>query len=89
MEGSKLMTPLFYDGNFNREGRKMRSVLEREISDGAQPYRLWRSAGKPDLDYPRTENDKYILHVEINGYLLPLRMELVRPRCRPVRERHH
>lgn len=74
MEGSKLMTPLFYDGNFNREGRKMRLVLEREISDGAQTYRLWRSAGKPDLDYPRTENDKYILHVEINGYLIPLGM---------------
>lgn len=74
MEGSKLMTPLFYNGNFNREGRKMRSVLEREISDGAQTYRLWRSVGKPDLDYPRAENDKYILHVEINGYLISLGM---------------
>lgn len=74
METSKLMTPLFHDGNFNREGRKMRAVFEREISDGTTTYRLWRSAGKPDLDYPRTENDKYILHVEINGYLVPLGM---------------
>ena len=38
MEHSKLMTPLFYDGNFNREGRRMRAVLEKEISDGTQTY---------------------------------------------------
>lgn len=74
MENSKLMTPLFYDGMFNREGRRMRAVLEKEISDGTQTYRLWRAAGKPDLDYPRAENDKYILHVEINGYLATLLM---------------
>ena len=74
MEKSKLMTPLFYGDMYNRENHKMRAVLEREISDGTQTYRLWRSAGKPDLDYPSAENDKYILHVEINGYLLPLRM---------------
>ena len=71
---SKLMTPLFYDSSFNRKGRKMRAVFEREISNGTVTYRLWRSAGKPDLDYPRAENDKYILHVELNGYLIPLGM---------------
>lgn len=74
MENSKLMTPLFYDGMFNREGRRMRAVLEKEISDGTQTYRLWRTAGKPDLDYPQAENDKYILYVEINGYLATLRL---------------
>lgn len=74
MENSKLMTPLFYDGMFNRDGRRMRAVLEKEISDGTQTYRLWRSAGKPDLDYPRAENDKYILYVEINGYLATIGM---------------
>ena len=74
MGNSKLMVPLFYDGNFNREGRRMQAVLEKEISDGKKTYRLWRSAGKPDLDYPRAENDKYLLHVEINGYLAPLGM---------------
>lgn len=74
MENSKLMTPLFYGGNFNRDGRKMRAVFEREVSDGTTTYRLWRSAGIPDLEYPRAENDKYILHVEINGYLVPLGM---------------
>ena len=74
MEHSKLMTTLFYNGNFNREGRRMRVVLEKEISDGMRTYRLWRSAGKPDVEYPRAENDKYVLRVEINGYLAPLGM---------------
>ena len=74
MENSKLMTPLFYDRSFNREGHKMRAVLLREISNGTQSYRLWRSAGKPDLEYPRAENDKYILYVELNGYLATLGM---------------
>lgn len=72
MGNIKLMLPLFCGGSFNREGRKMKAVFVREISDGAQTYRLWRAAGKPDLEYPRAENDKYILHAEINGYLLPL-----------------
>lgn len=72
MEASKLMTPLFYRGNFNREGRRMRAVLEKEIFDSTQTYRLWRSAGKPDMEYNRIENDKYLLHLEINGYLAPL-----------------
>lgn len=74
MEPNKLMTPLFYGGMFNREGRKMRAAFVREVSDGTQTYRLWRSAGRQDLEYPRAENDKYILHVEINGYLATLRM---------------
>ena len=73
MEHSKLMIPLFYDNNFNREGRRMRAILERSVSNGTQTYRLWRAAGKPDLEYPRAENDKYLLHVEVNGYLAPLR----------------
>lgn len=72
MGNSKLMIPLFCGGNFNREGRRMRAVLEKEISDGTQTYRLWRFAGKPELEYNHAENDKYLLYVEINGYLAPL-----------------
>ena len=53
MENSKLMTPLFYDGMFNREGRRMRAVLEKEISDGTQTTgfgvppgnRIWTTPG--------------------------------------------
>lgn len=74
MENGKLMTPLFYGGSFNREGRRARAVFVREVSDGTQTYRLWRSAGDPDREYPHAENDKYYLYVEINNYLVPLGM---------------
>lgn len=67
------MIPLFCNGNFNRKCRKMRAVLEREISDGTQTYRLWRAAGKPERNFSWSPaNDKYLLWVEINGYLAPL-----------------
>ena len=71
---ARLMKPLFYDGNFNRDGKKMRAVFEREISDGTVSYRLWRSDGKPDIQYPRAENDNYLLYAEIRDYLVPLRI---------------
>ena len=35
MGTAKLMTPLFYDGNYNVEKKRMRAVLEREVSNGA------------------------------------------------------
>lgn len=73
MSDVKLMKPLFFGGAFNKSGKRMRAILEKEVSDGEKTYRLWRSAGAPDIQYPRAENDKYILHVEINGYLLPVR----------------
>ena len=40
MGTAKLMTPLFYDGNYNVEKKRMRAVLEREVSNGAVSYRL-------------------------------------------------
>lgn len=43
MGTAKLMTPLFYDGNYNVEKKRMRAVLEREVSNGAVSYRLWRA----------------------------------------------
>ena len=46
MGTAKLMTPLFYDGNYNVEKKRMRAVLEREVSNGAVSYRLWRSDGR-------------------------------------------
>ena len=46
VSNARLMKPLFYDGNFNRDGKKMRAVFEREISDGTVSYRL-REAGHP------------------------------------------
>ena len=74
MSNARLMKPLFYDGYYNRDGKKMRAVFEREISNGTETYRLWRSDGKPDIEYPRAENDKYILYVEIRDYLVPMRI---------------
>ena len=69
---SKLMASLFRNGAFNRDGCRMRAVYEKTVSDGTDSYRLWRGAGKPNLEYRNAENDKYYLYVEINGYLAPL-----------------
>ena len=68
----KLMVPLFYNGFFNRNERKMRAEFVREVTDGKQTFRLWCSAGKPDKEYTSLENDRYYLHVEVGGYLVPL-----------------
>lgn len=70
----KLMTPLFDGGMYNRTGRRMRAVFIKEVADGTTTYRLWRKDGKPEIEYPRSDNDRYILHVEVNSYLVPLRM---------------
>ena len=70
----KLMTPLFDGGMYNRTGRRMRAVFIKEVADGTTTYRLWRKDGKPEIEYPRCDNDRYILHVEVNSYLIPLRM---------------
>ena len=73
MSNAKLMTPLFYQGNFNTGGKKMRAILVREVSNGTDTYRLWRRDGKPDRQYPQGEGDDYILYVELHGYLVSLR----------------
>lgn len=69
---AKLMTLLFYNGAFNRENRRMRATLVREVSNGTNTYRVWRDAGAPDIEYPRNEQDRYILYVELNGRIFPL-----------------
>lgn len=71
---SQLMTPLFRDGNFNRCGTQIRAEFLREVSNGTESYRLWRRAGKPEIEYPRAQNDAYILYVEIGAYITSLRM---------------
>lgn len=74
MGNIKLMKSLFFKGRYNADGRRMKTVIEREISNGTDSYRLWRSSGSPDIQYPRAENDAYILYVEIGEYLAPLGM---------------
>lgn len=74
MSDAKLMMPLFYNGMFNCGGRRIRAVHLYDVSDGEHRYRLWTKAGTPDIDYPRVESDRYLLYVEIHGYLAPLGM---------------
>ena len=69
METTKLMPTLFYNGNYNREGHKMCSVFVKEISDGTDTFRLWRSAGNKEVEYPKDENDMYYLWIELHGVL--------------------
>lgn len=74
MEQVKLIKPLFHDGKFNQAGHRMRAVFLREVTNGATCFRLWQRAGKRDGAYSRTDNDKYLLFVEVSGYLVPLHM---------------
>lgn len=53
MSNAKLMTPLFYQGNFNAGGKKMRAILVREVSNGTDTYRLWRRDGKRTGSTPK------------------------------------
>lgn len=73
MSNAKLMTPLFYQGNYNTGGKKMRALMIREVSNGTDTYRLWRRDGKPDRQYPQGKGDDHILYVELHGYLATLR----------------
>ena len=74
MSDTKLMKPLFYNGNFNADAKRMKAVFVKEVSNGTDAYRLWRGAGSPDRDYPRGENDTHLLYVEVGAYLAPLGM---------------
>lgn len=53
MGNSKLMVPLFYGGNFNREGRRMQAVLEKEISDGKKTIGFGALRGNRIWTIPR------------------------------------
>lgn len=74
MSEAKLMTPLFCDGMFNQENRRMRSIFVREVSNGKNTYNIWRSTGNPENNYPRNDKDRYYLYVELNSRIFPLGM---------------
>ena len=38
MSEAKIMTPLFYNYSFNRQGKKIRAVVDRVVSNGAEVY---------------------------------------------------
>ena len=74
MAVTKLMTPLMVNGSFNRTGQKIRAAYHCDVSDGAYTYYLWTQTGNPNTGYPREENDRYYLYVELGGYLVSLSM---------------
>ena len=69
---STLKKPLFVNGMYNREGKNCRADFVREVSNGAQSFRLWTTTGKKE--YPQNERDKFLLYVEVNNYLVPVNL---------------
>lgn len=70
MNTATLMKPLFCNGMFNREGKRIRAKHFKTITDGQDTYSLWVNAGKPDRDYVKNERDQYYLHLEYNSYII-------------------
>lgn len=69
---STLKKPLFINGMYNREGKNCRADFVREISNGAQSFRLWTTTEKNR--YPQNEHDEFWLYVEVNNYLVPVKL---------------
>jgi hypothetical protein len=65
---AQLMKPLFVNGNFNREGKRIRANNIKTIGE----YSLWVSSGKPDKDYAQNEDDKYYLYILASDFLVPV-----------------
>lgn len=69
---STLKKPLFINGMYNREGKNCRADFVREVSNGAQSFRLWMTTEKKE--YPQNEYDEFWLYVEANNYLVPVNL---------------
>jgi len=67
---SKLMKPLFINGMYNREGKRIRANYLKTITDGKNTYPLWIEDGKPNKDYVSNDKDKYYLYIEVNDWLV-------------------
>lgn len=63
---SKLMKPLFINGMYNREGKRIRANYLKTVGE----YPLWIKDGKPNKDYTRNENDKYYLYIQVDEWLV-------------------
>lgn len=70
-ESAKLIMPLFVDGKFNRDGKRMRAKHVKDISCDGGEYSLWISSGSKENDYPRAENDTHYLYALIGEYIVP------------------
>lgn len=67
---SKLMKPLFINGMYNKEGKRIRANYLKTITDNNTEYILWINDGKPDKDYSKNEKDKYYLYIQVNDWLI-------------------
>lgn len=63
---SKLMKPLFVNGMYNREGKRIRANYLKTVGE----YPLWIEDGKPNKDYGKNENDKYYLYIQVDEWLV-------------------
>lgn len=63
---AKLMKPLFINGMYNREGKRIRANYLKTVGE----YPLWIKDGKPNKDYTRNENDKYYLYIQVDEWLV-------------------
>ena len=63
---SKLMKPLFINGMYNKDGKRIRANYIKIIGE----YPIWINAGKPDKDYGRNEKDKYYLYIQHGDWLV-------------------
>jgi len=67
----KLMKPLFIDGMFNREGKRIRAKYLKTISCGDDiNYPLWIESGKPNKDYTKNLNDEYYLYIQVGEWIV-------------------
>ena len=69
---SVLLKPVFVKGMFNRTGKKMRAVLDWTVTAAAGSYEIYHKDGKPDVSYYGCEDDKYLLYVKFDNWLIPL-----------------
>jgi hypothetical protein len=67
----QLMKPLFVNGMFNREDKRIRAKYVRTIQYNRVEYHLWVSSGKNEKDYPRSENDTHYIMIQAGDYLVP------------------
>ena len=63
---TKLMKPLFINGMYNREGKRIRANYLKTVGE----YPLWIENGKPNKDYSKNENDKYYLYIQVDEWLV-------------------
>ena len=66
----KLMKPLFVNGNFNRENKRIRAKYIKTISNGSDAYPFWVDSGKPDKEYSKNPDDQYYLYIQVGDFIV-------------------